>query len=108
MGEVFCAHDTKLGRHFALKMLPRQLASRSAHARRNARDRGAELTTAGRDWADAFSVRNLREWNQVLEAMVPSTFARWLTSDGERALRLRRSLPLTFLRALEADAGAKP
>jgi hypothetical protein len=57
--------------------------------------------------ADAFAAKNLREWSQILEAMVPSTFARWLTSDGEQALRLRQSLPLIFLRALDAATEVK-
>ena len=67
-----------------------------------------EEVTRNLQRVDAFTAKNLREWSQILEAMAPSTFARWLTSDGEQAQRLRQSMPLTFLRALDADAGRKP
>jgi hypothetical protein len=49
--------------------------------------------------------RELMEWLRMLSTMSPSRFRRFLVEDGERATRLRQSLPaLGVLSASERDA----
>jgi DNA-binding transcriptional ArsR family regulator len=55
--------------------------------------------------------RTLREWLDVLDSMSVTQLSRWLVSKGERATRLRQSMPVSFLRAADDDAshhGSKP
>ncbi len=54
--------------------------------------------------APSQEARTLREWLQVLEGMRLSKLTRWLVDDSDQAIRLRQSMPLVFLRAVEEDA----
>ncbi|MBI2536100.1 MAG: hypothetical protein HYW06_03865 [Gemmatimonadetes bacterium] len=49
--------------------------------------------------------RTLREWQQVLNAMSTPRLRRWLVDPGERATRLRQSMPVMFLRAADDPTG---
>lgn len=70
--------------------------------------RRPELVRAARDEVAARlamalpqEARTLREWRQVLNAMSLPRLRQWLVDPGERATRLRQSMPVVFLRAAE-------
>lgn len=48
--------------------------------------------------------KTLREWQEVLDGMSTPRLRRWLVSPGERATRLRQSMPSVFLQATEEQA----
>lgn len=69
---------------------------------RRARDEIAErLVTALPQEA-----RTLREWQQALDSMSITRLRRWLVDRGEQATRLRQSMPLALLRAVDDRAGS--
>jgi hypothetical protein len=45
--------------------------------------------------------RTLREWQQQLEGLSPQRLRAWLVDPGEQATRLRQSMPMAFLKAVE-------
>lgn len=70
--------------------------------------RRPELVRAARDevaarlaTAPPQEARTLREWRQVLGSMSAARLCRWLVDPGERAARLRQSMPVVLLRAAE-------
>lgn len=75
--------------------------------------RRPELVRAARDevagrlaTASPQEARTLREWQQVLDCMSTVRLRRWLVDPGERATRLRQSMPLAFLRAADEQTGS--
>lgn len=48
--------------------------------------------------------KTLREWQQLLEAMSIPRLRRWMIGRGERATRLRQSMPIAFIRAADERA----
>ena len=75
--------------------------------------RRPELVRAARDevagrlaTAPPQEARTLREWRQVLGSMSTARLRRWLVDPGERATRLRQSMPVAFLRAAEDPTGS--
>jgi hypothetical protein len=63
---------------------------------------------AGRlESAQPQEARTLREWQEVLGSMNVTQLSRWLVAKGDRAARLRQSMPVTFLRAADAAPGSR-
>lgn len=54
--------------------------------------------------APAQEARTLREWKQQLDGLSLLRLRQWLVDPGQRATRLRQSMPLTFLRAAGSPA----
>lgn len=52
--------------------------------------------------------KTLSEWQQVLDTMTNSRLRKWLVSHGERATRLRQSMPFAFLRAADEQSQSSP
>lgn len=50
--------------------------------------------------------KTLREWLHVLDTMTVPRLRKWLVSRGERAKRLRQSMPFVLLQAGEGQSGA--
>jgi hypothetical protein len=71
-----------------------------------------EIATKLEQTVGSPEARTLREWQQVLEGMSVSRLTRWLVGDGERATRLRQSMPLVFVRAMaeapDEEEGDRP
>jgi DNA-binding Lrp family transcriptional regulator len=49
--------------------------------------------------------RTLREWQQLLQGLSLQRLRRWLIEPGERATRLRQSMPIVFLKAASGSKG---
>jgi predicted transcriptional regulator len=58
--------------------------------------------------ASPHTAKTLREWQDVLENMSIPQLSRWLVSPGERATRLRQSMPTALLEAADGIPGSKP
>jgi hypothetical protein len=75
-------------------------------ARRPELVRVARAEVAGRlAAAPPQEARTLREWEAVLDNMSIVRLRRWLVDRGERATRLRQSMPFVFLRAADDQPG---
>jgi hypothetical protein len=81
------------------------LERRPELARRAREEMARRLATA-----PAPEARTLREWLEVLDGMTVPRLRRWLVGRGERATRLRQSMPLVLLSAADSvpDAERNP
>jgi hypothetical protein len=69
---------------------------------REAREELAERLSS----ASPQEAKTLREWQQVLDTMTIPRLRKWLVSHGERATRLRQSMPFVLLQAAEEQSGS--
>lgn len=65
-------------------------------------DRAREEIARRLESARPAEARTLREWQEVLDGLSPRRLQRFLADPGERATRLRQSMPVVLIKAGEA------